>query len=170
MGPSTAPTQSPSLTPQLTTSTPQPLQIMPDWNAWPCASPFLMTPTQPTIYRPSSLEGSHKAPSGSSSHYQSPSPYGIQTLPPSRNSNASVANILTLCMWAGGEYTLSRGSFSSLSKPPSMSSGSDGTSSGSENNAAYAPLRLGSRDGSTSDSSSNLPSSATYEVPSSVMS
>ncbi|MFQ6667429.1 hypothetical protein Gotur_033462, partial [Gossypium turneri] len=40
-----------------------------------------MTPTQPSIYRASSLEGSHEAPSGSSSHYQSPSPYGIQTPP-----------------------------------------------------------------------------------------
>ncbi|MFQ6660072.1 hypothetical protein Gotur_028700 [Gossypium turneri] len=49
------------------------------WNAWPGASPFSMTLTQPTIYRPSSQEGSHEAPSGSSSHYQSPSPYGIQT-------------------------------------------------------------------------------------------
>ncbi|MBA0783936.1 hypothetical protein Gotri_001573, partial [Gossypium trilobum] len=38
-----------------------------------------MTPTQPMIYRPSSLEGLHEAPSGSSFHYQSPSPYGIQT-------------------------------------------------------------------------------------------
>ncbi|MBA0765384.1 hypothetical protein Gotri_014591 [Gossypium trilobum] len=27
---------------------------MPGWNAWPGGSPFLMTPTQPTIYRPSS--------------------------------------------------------------------------------------------------------------------
>ncbi|MBA0664116.1 hypothetical protein Goklo_004168, partial [Gossypium klotzschianum] len=52
------------------------------WNAWPDASPFSMTPTQPTIYRPSSLEGSHEAPSESSSHYQSPSPYGIQTPSP----------------------------------------------------------------------------------------
>ncbi|MBA0761596.1 hypothetical protein Gotri_024222, partial [Gossypium trilobum] len=38
-----------------------------------------MTPTQPTIYRPLSPNGSHEAPLGSSSHYQSPSPYGIQT-------------------------------------------------------------------------------------------
>ncbi|MFQ6660071.1 hypothetical protein Gotur_028700 [Gossypium turneri] len=42
-------------------------------------SSISMTLTQPTIYRPSSQEGSHEAPSGSSSHYQSPSPYGIQT-------------------------------------------------------------------------------------------
>ncbi|MBA0607522.1 hypothetical protein Godav_019810, partial [Gossypium davidsonii] len=40
-----------------------------------------MTPTQPTIYRPSSQEGSHKAPSGSSSHFESPSYYGSQTHP-----------------------------------------------------------------------------------------
>ncbi|MBA0789002.1 hypothetical protein Gotri_026288, partial [Gossypium trilobum] len=38
-----------------------------------------MTQTQSTIYRPSSQEGSHEAPSGNSSHYQSLSPYGIQT-------------------------------------------------------------------------------------------
>ncbi|MBA0759342.1 hypothetical protein Gotri_022245, partial [Gossypium trilobum] len=38
-----------------------------------------MTLTQPKIYRPLSEEGSHEAPSGSLSHYQSPSPYGIQT-------------------------------------------------------------------------------------------
>ncbi|KAG8478692.1 hypothetical protein CXB51_028557 [Gossypium anomalum] len=53
---------------------------MPSWNAWPNASPFLMTPTQLTIYRPSSQEGSHEALSGSSSHYQSPLPNGIQHL------------------------------------------------------------------------------------------
>ncbi|MFQ6630034.1 hypothetical protein Gotur_007512 [Gossypium turneri] len=33
------------------------------------------------IYRLSSLKGLHEAPSGSSSHYQSSSPYGIQTPP-----------------------------------------------------------------------------------------
>ncbi|MBA0620412.1 hypothetical protein Godav_006128 [Gossypium davidsonii] len=54
---------------------------MPGWNAWPGASHFPMTLTQPPIYRPSSPEGSHEAPSKSSSHYQSPSPYGIQTPP-----------------------------------------------------------------------------------------
>ncbi|MBA0765126.1 hypothetical protein Gotri_014376, partial [Gossypium trilobum] len=52
---------------------------MPGWNAWLGASPFLITPTQLTIYRPSSQEGSHEAPSGSSSHFQSPSYFGIQT-------------------------------------------------------------------------------------------
>ncbi|MBA0773923.1 hypothetical protein Gotri_009171, partial [Gossypium trilobum] len=55
------------------------LSPIPGWNVWPSASFFLMTPTQPTIYRPSSQEGSHKVPSGSSSHYQSPLPYEIQT-------------------------------------------------------------------------------------------
>ncbi|MBA0632239.1 hypothetical protein Godav_001026 [Gossypium davidsonii] len=40
-----------------------------------------MTPTQPTIYRPSSQEGSHEELSGSSSHFQSPSPYRTQTSP-----------------------------------------------------------------------------------------
>ncbi|MBA0784672.1 hypothetical protein Gotri_028199, partial [Gossypium trilobum] len=100
-GSSTTPTQLSGPTPQPTTPIPQLLQIMPSaypspymypnpymfhflspmpgWNAWPGASPFSMTPTQPTIYRSSSQEGSHEASSGSSSHYQSPSPYGIQT-------------------------------------------------------------------------------------------
>ncbi|KAK5818466.1 hypothetical protein PVK06_023403 [Gossypium arboreum] len=90
-GPSTAPTQSPALMPQPTTPTSQPLQIMPgaycspymysnlymfpfpspmpSWNALPGVSPFPITPTQQIIYRPSSLEGSHGAPSASSSHY-----------------------------------------------------------------------------------------------------
>ncbi|MBA0669144.1 hypothetical protein Goklo_001992, partial [Gossypium klotzschianum] len=51
------------------------------WNAWPSASPFPMTLTQPPIYRLSLSEGLHEAPSKSSSHYQSPSTYGIQTPP-----------------------------------------------------------------------------------------
>ncbi|KAK5793534.1 hypothetical protein PVK06_034684 [Gossypium arboreum] len=68
--------------PQPTTPTAQPLQIMPGWNAWPGASPFPMTPTQPMICMLSSLKGSHEAPSTSSSHYQSSLPYGIQTPPP----------------------------------------------------------------------------------------
>ncbi|KAG8493498.1 hypothetical protein CXB51_010909 [Gossypium anomalum] len=70
---------------QATMSTPQPLQIMPGvypnpymfpfpipmqgWNAWPGESNFLMTPTQPTIPRPSLQEGPHEAPSESSSHF-----------------------------------------------------------------------------------------------------
>ncbi|MBA0634133.1 hypothetical protein Godav_029370 [Gossypium davidsonii] len=48
--------------------------------AW-CIS-FPNDSTQLTIYRSLSQEGSHEAPSGSSSHYQSPSPYGIQTPSP----------------------------------------------------------------------------------------
>ncbi|MFQ6631096.1 hypothetical protein Gotur_009966, partial [Gossypium turneri] len=70
-GPSTAPIQSPGPMPQPMTPTPQPLQIMPGaypspyiypnpymfpfpspmpgWKAWPGASPFLITLTQPTI-------------------------------------------------------------------------------------------------------------------------
>ncbi|MFQ6633225.1 hypothetical protein Gotur_011074 [Gossypium turneri] len=90
-GPSTAPTQSLALTEQSTMSTPQPFQIIPGaypnpcaypnpymfpfstpmqgWNTWPDASHFPMTPTQPTIYRPSSQKRSHEAPLGSSSHF-----------------------------------------------------------------------------------------------------
>ncbi|MFQ6655007.1 hypothetical protein Gotur_025741 [Gossypium turneri] len=34
------------------------------------------------MYRPQSHEGSHEGPSGSSSFYQSPSPYGFQTASP----------------------------------------------------------------------------------------
>ncbi|KAK5838998.1 hypothetical protein PVK06_007751 [Gossypium arboreum] len=99
-GPSTAPTQSPSPTVQPTTPTSQPFQIkrgvypspymypnpymfpfssfMTCWNVWPSSSPFPITPSQLLIYRMPSHEGSHEAPSGSSSFYQSPSPYGIQ--------------------------------------------------------------------------------------------
>ncbi|KAH1092390.1 hypothetical protein J1N35_019647 [Gossypium stocksii] len=54
---------------------------MAGWNAWPGSSPFLITPAQPPIYRLPSHEGSHESPSGSSSFYQSLSPYEI--LPPS---------------------------------------------------------------------------------------
>ncbi|KAH1122388.1 hypothetical protein J1N35_005548 [Gossypium stocksii] len=49
------------------------------WNPWPSSSPFPITPNQPLIYRPPSYEGSHEALSGSSSFYQSQSPYEIQT-------------------------------------------------------------------------------------------
>ncbi|KAG8472750.1 hypothetical protein CXB51_034645 [Gossypium anomalum] len=98
LGPSTVPTQSPGSMPQPTTPTSHPLQIMlgtypspymyfnpymfpfpspmPSWNVWPDTSPFPMTFTQPMIYRPSSPEGSHGAPSVSSSPYHSPLPYG----------------------------------------------------------------------------------------------
>ncbi|KAH1129591.1 hypothetical protein J1N35_000969 [Gossypium stocksii] len=103
-GLSTAPTQSPGPTIQMTTHTSQPFQIMPGmypslfmypnpymfpfsspiagWNAWPSLSSFLITPTQPLIYRLPSYERSHEAPSGSSFFYQFPSPYGIQTPSP----------------------------------------------------------------------------------------
>ncbi|KAK5845662.1 hypothetical protein PVK06_001863 [Gossypium arboreum] len=46
------------------------------------SSLFLITPSQSPIYRPLLHEGSHEVPSGSSSFYQSPSPYEIQTPPP----------------------------------------------------------------------------------------
>ncbi|KAH1091650.1 hypothetical protein J1N35_018907 [Gossypium stocksii] len=49
------------------------------WNAWPDSTPFPITPAQPPVNRPPSHEGSHEASLGSSSYYQSPSPYGIQT-------------------------------------------------------------------------------------------
>ncbi|KAK5784723.1 hypothetical protein PVK06_039250 [Gossypium arboreum] len=103
-GPSTAPTQPPGPTFQPTTPISQSFQIMPGaypspymypnpfmlsfpspmtgWNAWPGLSPFLITPSQPPINRPSSHEGSQKVPSRSSFFYHSPSPYGIQTPPP----------------------------------------------------------------------------------------
>ncbi|KAG8485637.1 hypothetical protein CXB51_018873 [Gossypium anomalum] len=103
-GPSTAPTQSTGPTVQRTTPTSQPFQIMPGahpspymypnpymfpfpspmagWNPWPRSSPFPITPSQPSIYRSPSHQGSHEAPSGSSSFYQSLSPYEIQTPPP----------------------------------------------------------------------------------------
>ncbi|KAH1039412.1 hypothetical protein J1N35_041155 [Gossypium stocksii] len=77
-GPSTTPIQSPDPTVQPTTPTSQPFQIMPGWNPWPSSSPFSITPSQPSTYRSSSHEGSHEAPSGSSSFYQSPSPYEVQ--------------------------------------------------------------------------------------------
>ncbi|KAH1106595.1 hypothetical protein J1N35_010363 [Gossypium stocksii] len=66
-----------------------------------------------------------------------------------------------------GKYTVNRGS-SSSSEPPSSSLGLVGIGSGSENNATSAPSGSGSQGGSTLDSSSNLPSFATYHVPSSV--
>ncbi|MBA0672214.1 hypothetical protein Goklo_025342 [Gossypium klotzschianum] len=74
-GPTTAPTQSPGPTLQPMTPTTQPFQMMPD----PYPSLFI----GPPIYRPPSHEGSHEGPSGNSSFYQSPSPYGFQTPSPS---------------------------------------------------------------------------------------
>ncbi|KAK5845903.1 hypothetical protein PVK06_002146 [Gossypium arboreum] len=70
-GPSTMPIQSagPSIAPTYP---------MAGWNAWLGSYPFPITPNQPPIYRPPL----HEAPSGSSSFYQSPSPYRIQTPPP----------------------------------------------------------------------------------------
>ncbi|KAK5776301.1 hypothetical protein PVK06_044260 [Gossypium arboreum] len=95
-GPSIAPTQSSGPIVQPTTLTTQPFQIMPSaypspymypnpymfpfpspiagWNPLPGSSLLPITPSQPLIYRPPSYEGSHEAPSGSSSFYQSPSP------------------------------------------------------------------------------------------------
>ncbi|MBA0576591.1 hypothetical protein Golob_025329 [Gossypium lobatum] len=52
---------------------------MPSWNVWPGASHFPMTPTQPTIYTPSSQAGLHEAPLGSSTHFQYPAPWVMQT-------------------------------------------------------------------------------------------
>ncbi|KAH1082285.1 hypothetical protein J1N35_022046 [Gossypium stocksii] len=60
----------------------------------------------------------------------------------SRNSNTSSVDISILCMWAGGEYALNRGSSSFLSEP--LSTSSDGIGSGSENNATSAPPGSGS--------------------------
>ncbi|KAK5784864.1 hypothetical protein PVK06_039403 [Gossypium arboreum] len=101
---SIAPTQSPGITVQQTTPTSQPFQIMlgaypspymypnpymfsfpnfmTGWNPWPGSSSFSITPSQPQIYRPPSYERSHEAPSESSSFYQSPSYYRIQTPSP----------------------------------------------------------------------------------------
>ncbi|KAG8500935.1 hypothetical protein CXB51_003015 [Gossypium anomalum] len=76
-GPATGPTQSPGPTVQPSTPTAQPLQMMPGWNAWPGSSPFPITPSGPLIYRQPSHEGSQEGPSGSSSFYQSPSPYNL---------------------------------------------------------------------------------------------
>ncbi|KAH1131538.1 hypothetical protein J1N35_002916 [Gossypium stocksii] len=92
-GPSTAPTQSPGPTIQSTTPTSQPFQIMlgaylspymypnpymfpflspmASWNLWPRSSQFPITLSQLPINRPPLYEGSHEAPSGSSSFYQS---------------------------------------------------------------------------------------------------
>ncbi|KAG8485385.1 hypothetical protein CXB51_021409 [Gossypium anomalum] len=81
--PSTASPQSPGPIVQQTTPTSQPFPSpMPGWNPWPGSSPFSITPSQPPIYKPSSHEGSQETPSGGSSFYQSPSPYGVQTPPP----------------------------------------------------------------------------------------
>ncbi|KAG8479496.1 hypothetical protein CXB51_029297 [Gossypium anomalum] len=49
---------------------------MAGWNPWAGSSSFPITPSQPQIYRPPLHEGSHEAPSGISSFYQSRSRYG----------------------------------------------------------------------------------------------
>ncbi|KAK5772219.1 hypothetical protein PVK06_048498 [Gossypium arboreum] len=100
-GPLTASTQSSGPTLQPITPTSQPFQIMlgvypspfmyPNLymfpfsnpmtgsNAWPGSSLFSITLSGSLL---PSHEGSHEAPSGSSSFYQSPSPYEIQTPSP----------------------------------------------------------------------------------------
>lgn len=75
------------------------------------------------------------------------------------NSNPSSVDMSTLCMWAGGKYTLNRGPSSASSygsSLPSPSSGSVGSSSGSENNVISKPSAPGCWIGLASDS---LPSS-----------
>ncbi|KAG8482333.1 hypothetical protein CXB51_027309 [Gossypium anomalum] len=103
--PSTAPTQLTGPIVQPTSPTSQPFQVtlcaysspyiypnpymfpffspIAGWNPWPSSSLFPITLSQPQLYRPSSHEGSHDPPSGSSSFYQSPLPHGIQTPSPS---------------------------------------------------------------------------------------
>ncbi|MBA0875520.1 hypothetical protein Goshw_022572 [Gossypium schwendimanii] len=49
---------------------------------WPGSSPFSVMPSGPLMYRSASHEGSQEGPSGSSSFYQSPKPYGFQTPSP----------------------------------------------------------------------------------------
>ncbi|MBA0669793.1 hypothetical protein Goklo_025011, partial [Gossypium klotzschianum] len=55
---------------------------MAGWNAWPGSSQFSITPSELSIYRSPSHEGSHEGSSGSSSFYQFPSPYEFQTPSP----------------------------------------------------------------------------------------
>ncbi|MBA0876244.1 hypothetical protein Goshw_018175, partial [Gossypium schwendimanii] len=52
--------------------------MMPSWSQWPGSSPFSVTPSGLPMYMPASHEVSQKGPSGSSTFYQSPSPYGFQ--------------------------------------------------------------------------------------------
>ncbi|MBA0670828.1 hypothetical protein Goklo_029143 [Gossypium klotzschianum] len=80
-GPATAPTQSPDLVVQPTILTAQPFQMMPGAQ-WPGSSPFSTMPIGPPMYRPLSQEGSQEGLSGSSSFYQTLSPYGFQTPSP----------------------------------------------------------------------------------------
>ncbi|MBA0756745.1 hypothetical protein Gogos_022315, partial [Gossypium gossypioides] len=103
-GPATAPTQSPDPVVQPTKPTAQPFQMMPGaypsyfmypnpymfpfsspmagWSPWPGLSPFSITSSGSSMYRSASHEGSQEGSSGSSSFYQSPSPYRFQTASP----------------------------------------------------------------------------------------
>ncbi|MBA0754907.1 hypothetical protein Gogos_020293 [Gossypium gossypioides] len=51
---------------------------MAGWSQWLGSSPFLITPSGPLMYRPTSHEGSQEGPSGIFSFYQTLSPYGCQ--------------------------------------------------------------------------------------------
>ncbi|MBA0753001.1 hypothetical protein Gogos_022277 [Gossypium gossypioides] len=55
---------------------------MAGWSQWPGSSSFSITSSGSLMYRPSSQEGSQERPSGSSSFYQTPSPYEFQTPSP----------------------------------------------------------------------------------------
>ncbi|KAK5840111.1 hypothetical protein PVK06_008986 [Gossypium arboreum] len=86
----------------------------------------------------------------------------------SGNSNVLSVDRSIFCMWAGGEYAVNHESSSSSFEPPSSSSGLVGIGSDLKNNTTSTLSGPGSRDGSTSDLSSNPSSSVTYEVPSPV--
>ncbi|MFQ6621166.1 hypothetical protein Gotur_002350 [Gossypium turneri] len=103
-GPTKAPTQSPDPIVQPTIPTAQPFKMVPGafpssfmypnpymfpflspmagWSQWPGSAPFPITPSGPPMYRPAAHDGSQEGPSGSSSFYQSPPPYGFQTQSP----------------------------------------------------------------------------------------
>ncbi|MFQ6661850.1 hypothetical protein Gotur_029865, partial [Gossypium turneri] len=55
---------------------------MAGWSQWPGSAQFPVTPSRPSMYRPATHKGSPEGPSGSSSFYQSPPPYGFQTPSP----------------------------------------------------------------------------------------
>ncbi|MBA0878262.1 hypothetical protein Goshw_002715, partial [Gossypium schwendimanii] len=71
-----APTESPDPAVQPTIPTKQLFQMIPGWSQCPDSSPFSVTSSGPPMYMPASHEG----PSGSSTFYQSPSPYRFQTI------------------------------------------------------------------------------------------
>ncbi|MBA0634220.1 hypothetical protein Godav_029919, partial [Gossypium davidsonii] len=52
------------------------------WSQWPGSAPFPVIPSGPPMYRPVAHEGSQEGPTGSSSFYQYPPPYGFQTPSP----------------------------------------------------------------------------------------